>query len=154
MLRGAGTEVPRGPGRTSAVTGRIVCRGDRTRVRPRLGGVYVVRHSTVRWSDAPERREPAPHGRSLADWLYRRSRNIAPAGAGTAPLLPPVRDSGSAHHDHGDDRRLADSDQRRIGKAFLALHADRVATRKDEPGEIADPIDHCAFSWRHPIDHV
>src|SRR5580658_4884606 len=38
MLRGAGTEVPGGPGRTSAITGRIVCRGDRTRVRPRLGG--------------------------------------------------------------------------------------------------------------------
>src|ERR1700685_4220508 len=107
MLRGAGTEVPRGPGRTSAVTGRTVCRRDSTRVRPGLGGVYVVRHSTVRWSDAPERREPAPHGRSLADWLYRDSRNIAPTGAGSAPLLPAMRYSGCARHNHGDDRRLA-----------------------------------------------
>ena len=110
MLRGAGTEVPRGPGRTSAVTGRIVCRGDRTRVRPRLGGTYVARNSTVRWSDASERREQAPHGRSLADWLYRRSRNLAPAGAGTASLLPAMRHSGCAQHDHGDDRGLADQD--------------------------------------------
>ena len=55
-------------------------------------------------------REPAPHGRSLADWLYRRSRNIAPAGAGTASLLPAMRHSGCAQHHHGDDRRLADQD--------------------------------------------
>ena len=101
---------PEGLAGPSAVTGRIVCRGDRTRVRPRLGGTYVARNSTVRWSDAPERREPAPHGRSLADWLYRDSRNIAPAGAGSASLLPAMRHSGCAQHHHGDDRRLADQD--------------------------------------------
>ena len=38
------------------------------------------------------------------------SRNIAPAGAGTAPLLPAMRHSGCAQHHHGDDRRLADQD--------------------------------------------
>ena len=45
-------------------------------------------------------------------------------------------------------------DQRRTGKDLLALQADRVAARKDQPGEVANPVDHHAVSWRDPVDHV
>ena len=53
-----------------------------------------------------------------------------------------------------DDRRLADSRLTSYWEALLALHADGLAACKDQPGEVADPVDHRAVSRGDSVDHV
>jgi len=80
--------------------------------------------------------------------------DIAAARPGAAPLLPAVRHSGGARHHHGDNRKLAESNQQRARNDFQALPADGLAAGQDQPGEVANPIDHHAVPWSASIDHV